>query len=119
MITLKNDYHGARALVGKFTKAIVDTIDPSSLIKLNIVNYPELIKMMIDTGLNPNGQGRKTPIAVVLGMQYLMMSKKIELLHLLVENGEECSHLCHVGKSSTTPLHVATELALQSGKVNI
>ena len=74
-----------------------------------------MIKMLIKIGLNPNGRGRRTPIAVVMSKQHLTISERIELICLLLENGEDCSHLHQTSKSST-PLHVATELALQSGK---
>ena len=108
------DYDGALALAKKFTKATTDKLDLASLMDSNIVNCPELIKLLIETGLSPNGRGRKTPIAVVMS-KALSWPKKIELVCLLLEKGEDCNHLCHVGKSSTTPLHVAAELALQSG----
>ena len=112
------DYAEALALAKKFTQALatMDKLDLASLMDSNIINCPETIKVLIDAGLSPNGRGRRTPIAVVMGKGDLTLSKKIELMCLLLENGEDCSHLCHASKSSTTSLHVATELALQSGK---
>ena len=115
----RKDYDGAKALIEKFTEAISDDIDLAFLMDSNIVNRPELIKMLIRTGLNPNGSGRRTPIAVVMSKQHLTMSKKIELISLLLESGEDCSHLHQTSKSFSTPLHVATELALQSGKFHM
>ena len=108
------DYDGALALAKKFTKASTDKLDLASLMDSNIVNCPELIKVLVDTGLSPNGRGRKTPIAVIMG-KAISITKKIDMVCLLLEVGEECSHLSHIGKSTTTPLHVATEVALQSG----
>ena len=111
------DYDGALALARKFTKATMDKLDLASLMDTNIIYCPELVKVLVETGLSPNGRGRKTPIAVVSGKVALSLAKKIELMCLLVDVGEDCSHLSHLGKSSATPLHVATELALQSGKL--
>ena len=108
-------YDGAVALAKKLTKATMEKLDLASFMDSDIVNCPELIKVLIDNGLSPNGSGRKTPIAVVMG-KAITWSKKIELICLLLEKGEDCSHLCHVGKTSTTPLHVATEVALKSGR---
>ena len=108
------DYDGALALAGKFTKATMDKLDLATLMESNIVNCPELIKVLVDAGLSPNGSGRKTPIAAVMA-KAISVTKKIDMICLLLEVGEDCGHLCQIGKSTTTPLHVATELALQSG----
>ena len=108
------DYDGALALARKFTKATTDKLDLAALMDSNIVNCPELIKVLVQIGLSPNGRGKRTPIAVVMG-KAISITKKIDMICLLLEVGEECSHLSHIGKSTTTPLHVATELALQSG----
>ena len=114
---LKNeDYDGAMALAKKFTKATMDKLDLASLMDSNIVNCPELIRLLVETGLNPNGRGRKTPIAAVMSKASLSLQKKIGLVSLLIDAGEDCNHLGQVGKSTSTPLHMATELALQSGK---
>ena len=108
------DYDGAIALAKKFTKATTDKLDLATLMDSNIVNCPELIKVLVETGLSPNGRGKKTPIAAVMG-KAISITKKIDMICILLEIGEECSHLSHTSKSATTPLHVATELALQSG----
>ena len=94
----------------------MDKLDLATLMESNIVNCPELIRVLVETGLSPNGRGRKTPISVVMGLPATSWSKKITLLCLLLDIGEDCNHLSHTGKSSTTPLHVATEVALQSGR---
>ena len=112
------DYDGALALAGKFTKATTDKLDLAALMDSNIVNCPELIKVLVSIGLSPNGRGKRTPIAVVMG-KAISITKKIDMICLLLEVGEECSHLSHTGKSTTTPLHVATELALQSGTLTV
>ena len=110
------DYDGALALAKKFTKTTMDKLDLATLMESNIVNCPELIRVLVETGLSPNGRGRKTPISVVMGLPATSWTKKIVLMCFLLDIGEDCSHLSHTGKSSTTPLHVATDIALQSGE---
>ena len=110
-------YCGALDLAEKFTKASMDKVDLTCLLKTDIVNYPQVVKVLLDSGVDPNrSSGRNTPIATVMGKD-IDWSKKIELVCLLLDNKEHCSHLSHTGsKYSTTPLHVATEVALISGR---
>lgn len=115
---LKTDsYCGALDLAKKYTKGSMEEVDLNCLLKTDIVNYPQLIKVLLDGGVDPNrSSGRNTPIATVMGRD-IDWSKKIEVVCLLLDNKEHCSHLSHTGsKYSTTPLHVATEVALRSGK---
>ena len=113
----QKDYDGARALIEKFTKTIAENFDLASLMDSNIVKFPALIEMLIDKGLNPNGRGRKTPIGVVMSNQHLERSKRIEIMCVLLKSGEDCRHLCLTSKLSATPLHVATEKALETGNL--
>ena len=106
----KKDYNVALALAKVFTMEMMDKLDLTSLMDSNIVNCPEIIEVLIHTGLNPNGKGGKAPLAMVMD-KIPSISKKIELACLLLDNGADCSHL------STTPLHKATEIALRSGKI--
>ena len=114
-----DDYSRALSLARKFTKSCLEEVDLTSLLKSDVVNYPDLIKVLIDCGVNPNTCHKvgKTPIAMVMG-SYSTWTKKIELVCLLLDNGEHCSHLSCTGtiKSCTTPLLVATEVALETGK---
>ena len=113
MQALKNkDYDVALALAKMFTKDMVDKLDHALLMDSNIVNCPEIVKVLIHAGLDPNGKGGKTPIAMIMDKVTSMSKKKIELVCLLLDNGADCSHIC---KSSTTPLHKATEVALRTG----
>lgn len=109
------DYGGALALVEMFkVKGTIGTLNLASLMNSNIINCPDLIKVLIRSGVDPNEIGGKTPIAVIMGRN-LTPSKTIDMLCLLVDSGEDCNHLCQTSKTKTTPLHVATELALKSG----
>ena len=56
-------------------------------------------------------------IGFIIG-KAMSLPRKIELLSVLLEKGADCNHLCEAGKASTssTPLHVATELSLKAGK---
>ena len=113
----QNYFYGARALIGKFTEAIAKCFDLVSLMDSNIVKYPELIKLLIEKGLNPNSRtrGRKTSIGVVMSNQHLEWPRRIGIVCLLLKNGEDCYHLSLTSESATTPLHVATEKALEAG----
>ena len=114
MQALKNkDYDVALSLARMFKMDVVDKLDHASLLDSNIINCPEIVKVLIHAGLNPNGKGGKTPIAMIMD-KVTSMSKKIDLVCLLLDNGADCNHLC---KSSTTPLHKATEIALRTGKI--
>ena len=111
------DYNGAMALVKLFkTKGTIDTLNLASLMNNSseIIKSPDLIKALIKIGVDPNEEGGKTPIAIVMGKN-LTLSATIDIMCLLMDNGEDCSHLCQTSKTRTTPLHVATELALKSG----
>ena len=112
------EYDAALALARMFTKDIADHISLSSLMHPNIVNCTELIHVLLSKGVSPNNeQGKKHPIRIIMNKTNFSLSKKIELVHILLENGADCNHLCETGKlTSSTPLHKATELALKSGK---
>ena len=115
----QQDFHAARALIEKFTEAIAKHFDLISLMDSNIIKCPELIKLLIEKGLNPNSRGRKTPIAVVMSNQHLEWPKRIGIVCLLLKSGEDCYHLSLTSTFATTPLHVATEKALETGKDKI
>ena len=89
----------------------VDLGDLMTCFELN--NNPTIIAKLVEAGVSPNGR-KKKPIAEVLKLSYLSVQKQIELICLLLEKGD-CSQLCQVSKQKTTPLHVATELALKAG----
>lgn len=114
----RKDFLAARALIEKFTKAITKHFDLVSLMDSNITLCPELIKLLIEKGLNPNyySRGRKTPISVVMSNQHLDWPKRIGIVCLLLKCGEDCYHLSLTNASATTPLYVATEKALETGK---
>jgi hypothetical protein len=113
----QKDFLAARALIEKFTKAIAKYFDLVSLMDSNIIMCPELIKLLIEKGLNPNRWGRKTPISVVMSNQHLDWPKRIGIVCLLLNSGEDCYHLSLTSTSATTPLYVATEKALETGKL--
>ena len=115
------DYDGALALVKIFkSKGTIGTLSLASLMynSDNIIKCPDLIKALIKNGVDPNKKEGKTPIAIVMG-KGLTPPETIDIVCLLVDSGEDCSHLCQTSKTKTTPLHVATELALKSGAYNI
>lgn len=112
----QKDFDGARVLIEKFTEAITKHLDLVLLMESNIIQCPELIKLLLEKGLNPNGGRKKTPIAVVMSTEHLEWPKRIEIVCLLLKNGEDCRHLSVSSKSATqTPLYMATEKALEKG----
>ena len=113
----QNNFDGARALIEKFTEAITKHFDLVSLMESNIVKCPELIELLLEKGINPNGRGKKTPIDVVMSNQHLEWPKRIGIVCLLLKNGEDCCHLSLSSESATTPLYVATEKALETGNI--
>ena len=110
------DYDGALALINMFrVKDTMGSLNLASLMDSNIIKCPELIKTLIKNGVDPNiKKGGKTPIAIIMSKN-IVSSRMIDVLCLLVDSGEDCNHLCQTSKTNTTPLHVATELALKSG----
>ena len=97
------------------TRAIVpEEVDLGELMTCTeLINNPKIIAKLVDGGVSPNGCNKK-PIAEVLKLSYFSPQKQIEFICLLLEKGD-CSQLCHASKQRTTPLHVATELALKAG----
>ena len=112
------DYEGALALVKVFkTRGTIGGLNLASLMinSNEIIKCPDIVKALIKNGVDPNEKGGgKTPIAIIMGKN-LTPSETIDIVSLLVDNGEDCNHLCQTSKTKTTPLHVATELALKSG----
>ena len=81
---------------------------------MELVNHKHLIAKMIDSGMNPSGIGEEKPLAIVQQISHL--TKKVDLICLLLMKGCDCSQLCHGVKYKTTPVHIATSIGLQAGK---
>lgn len=115
--TLKSikDFDGAKALIERFTEDITKHLDLVSLMESDVVKCPELIKLLLEKGVNLNSGRNKTPIAVVMSTEHLQWPKRIEIACLLLKNGEDCRHLSLSSKPAATPLYVATEKALEGG----
>ena len=79
-----------------------------------LINHKHLIAKMIDSGMNPSGIGEEKPLAIVRQISHL--TKKLELICLLLTKGCDCSQLCHGKKYTTTPVHFATAIGLETGK---
>ena len=113
------DYNKALSLARYFTRTCLEKVDLTSLLKSKLSSgCLELIGVLIDGGVNPNKCGKegRTSIAMVMDRYPSWTPKKIELICLLLDKGEHCSHLNHTESTcSTTPLHVATKAALETG----
>lgn len=113
LLAAKN-FSGVETVLKLLSKESLETLDLSSLLQTNLVHRHNLITMFIEAGVNPNG--RKPPIVTVMGMNHLKPEAQIELVCLLLKNGASCSQLSQTSRFTTTPLHVATELSLKTGK---
>ena len=91
-------------------------VDLGQLMSTNLANHPQLLSKMIDGGVNPNGLGKKKPLAEVQQLTYLGFPKRMDLTCLLLIKGCDCNQLCVAAKHLTTPLHVATTIGLEAGK---
>ncbi len=110
-----NDFDSAMVLVKSFTPEMLQKLDLGVLLKTtNLVASAELIKLLLEMGVGCNS--KPFPIVAVMN-QATNLQEKIEAICVLIEGGVDCKQLCRTSpKSTTTPLHVATELALKSGK---
>ena len=96
-------------------KIAPEEVDLGDLIaKSDHIGNPTIIAKLLEAGVNPNGCGKKKPITEILKLQHISSKNQMDLLCLLLEKGD-CCHLCHGSKERTTPLHIATELALKAG----
>ena len=96
-------------------------VDLGALVNTDLVKHPELIKQLIDAGVNPNGcsESENHPLAEIMKLTHLSPKERIKLLCLFLENGADCSYLCHGSQYKTTPVHVATRLALEAGMIDL
>ena len=109
------NFIAAMDLVRNFPKATVSTMDLAELLATKLTHSSKLISVLIDAGVNPSGSTRKSPVSTIVASQSLEADRQVEILCLLLAKGVDCYHLCRGKKSSTTPLHVATEISLQAG----
>ena len=113
----QKDFEGARSMIEKFTESITKHLDLASLMdgpESNVVKCPELIKLLLEKGVDPNYSGKKTPISVVMNTECVEWSTKIDIVCLLLKNGENCGHLS-ISSESAAPLYVVTLKALEIG----
>ncbi len=113
----REEFRAAESLLNVAGKIPSDNIDLGGLITRGIINHPSLIRKLIEAGVNPNGLGKTKTLAQVLQLTYLATAKQVHTICLLLENGADCKYLCDASATETTPLHIATELALSAGTV--
>ena len=109
-----NDFDGATFLVKSFTSDMIKQLDLGVLLKTtNLVTSTELMKLLLKMGISYTV--KTSPVVAVMN-RTLNLREQIEAISMLIEGGVDCKQLCLTSPKSTTPLHVATELALKSGK---
>ena len=113
---------GDRASSEKLWAAMKPTFDPKSvnicsLISSVLADHPDFLRTLLDAGVDPNGTptDKKKPLTEVVGLSYLTPAKRNALVAILLEKGADCQQLCLTSKTSTTPLHVVTKMALEAG----
>ena len=116
MIALKKkNFHTAKLLVEVIDKDVFGSVELGHLFDTtDLLMDVELIRLLVQAGVKLCGTGPLIPM--VMKTPLLKLEDKIEVVCILVENGVECKQLCLTAQRSTTPLHVATELAIKSGK---
>lgn len=119
MATLEKDFHTAKNLFEVLDKDVFSSVELSLLFdKTDLFKDVELIRLLIMAGVKLHGKAPLIPM--VMNTPLLKLKDKIEIMCILLENGVECKQLCLTAQRSTTPLHVATDLALKPGKsINI
>ena len=107
------DFHAAKVLVKEFAEKLFGSMDLGHLLDTtNLILDAELIEMLVGAGIKLDG--KISPVFLV--MRHLGVLDQISILCALIERGVDCKQLCVTAQQSKTPLHVATDLALKSGK---
>ena len=109
----KKDFDSARTLVSFFSKEVLESLNLGELLKTtNLITNTELIKLLLEKGVSYDD--KTPPILSVMSEQTLNDKEKIEVICILIEGGVDCKQLCKISHKNTTPLHIATDLALSS-----
>ena len=116
LLTLALQKNSADIAESLLSFCTLSEVDIGSMMNTNLVNHPQLLSKMIDGGASPSGLGKKKPLAEAQQLTYLSKPKRNDLICLLLKKGSDCSHLCLSSKHSTTPLHIATAIALDAGR---
>ena len=89
----------------------VKDIDIVDFISAKWLSRFDHISVLIDAGANPDG--KRNSLAAVRGVK-INIGKKVDIICSLIRRGANCNKLCDT--NTTTPLHVATELVIESGR---
>ena len=110
------EFGGAKVLLDSFSKELVESMDLAVLLETTSLVYnSELVEKLIAAGISV--AGKTSPITVIMGSA-AGLSQKIDMLCSLIERGVDCKQLCSHSHKTTSPLHVATEMALSDGECN-
>ena len=102
-------------------------IDMSEIIETVLTMPIELLKLLLAAGVDPNGRRSSTErsplsyLAVKCSSRTVKLDLKCKIVEMMQEfvdagaNMEDLDHYFH--RSYTTPLHVATDLALRTGEL--
>lgn len=108
------EFSGAKVLLDSFSKEMIESMDLSVLLETTSLMYnSELVEKLIAGGISV--VGKTSPVTVIMGST-ASVTQKIDMLCSLIERGVDCKQLCSHSHKTTSPLHVATELALSDGE---
>ena len=106
------DFYAAEILVKMFDEEMLHSISLEPLLTNTCLPMNvDLIEYLVKAGVSLTGE----IIPTVMKSPFLNKEKQIDILCMLIEHGVECKQLCLTARRSTTPLHVATNFALESG----
>lgn len=109
------DFMTAKNLVNLMDKRVFAEMELGDLLESTSLGFDtDLVELLIKTGVKLH-HGKSLPIPVVMNSQFLNGADKIKVLSVLVERGVNCNQLCRTAQRQTTPLHVATDLAIKYG----
>jgi len=101
-------FERALKLLGKDKIKEVDIVD---FVSAKLLSRFDHISLLVDAGANPNG--KRNSLAAIRSVK-INVGTKVDILCSLIRRGANCNNLCDM--STTTPLHVATEMAIESSK---
>lgn len=107
------DFTTAKNLIDLMDKKVFEEMELGHLLdNTNLGFNTDLVELLIKAGVKLH-HGKSLPIPVVMTSQIIHGADKIKVLSVLVERGVNCNQLCRTAQRQTTPLHVATDLAIK------
>lgn len=108
---VKNDsFSGFELILKLLTDSMVKEVDITQFISSKLGQDYKYIVLLLDAGVNPSGKTSSIKAVQELKINHRV---KVNIICLLIQRGANCNDLCDL---TTTPLHVATKMAIESSK---